>query len=80
MIIRVSHSLSRAVLAVPRPGPTIVPPAGAPYPVHVDFAHVELVPEWLAVAIQDGMVVVVDREDFEGIPPEVREHVEVIKW
>lgn len=81
MIIRVSTDLVRAILSAPNADPEVVPPSGAPYPMFKDLSHLkEMVPEWLGVAVCTGSVVVIDREDYEEIPFEVMEHVEVLKW
>lgn len=58
-------------------GPVRIPPRKKDH-AHELIAAASMVPEWLAEALKRGTVVSLSREDFYGLPEEVRRYVEVL--
>lgn len=83
MIIKVSHDLRVAILGIGQPPQEeypLVPIPGSPYKPTEDLSHLKpLVPEWLEQAAGEGSVIVIDRQDYDELPPELYDHVQVLK-
>ena len=77
MIIRVGDGLRKAVFQAPKNEPEMLPVGQAAPP---DLSYlVEFIPEWLKEEMGKGDVIVLDREDYCLIPPEILEHITVLK-
>ena len=75
MLIKIGEELRRAVLGIPTDN--LVPLPGS-FPVNTMSEIAPLVPDWLPPLIAVGSIVVIDQDDWESIPWEVREFLEVI--
>lgn len=77
MILKASDMLRIAVLGIPKP--RLIPIPGKAE-AKDDMSLVSpLVPPWLADMMADGQYVLMDQEEYDGLPMEVRFHLEVIR-
>lgn len=91
MIVKVSKALRIAIFKVPslgtpisgtdsyREDPAITPLPGA-FPEKVeDLSHLlPLIPEWFKVMLYDGNFIILDKQEYLDLDPEISAHLEVI--
>lgn len=77
MIVRASHALRRTVLGVFPNDPKMIPIPGKTE-VRPDLPELlPLIPDWLRTMMEDGSVLVMDREEYNGLPVEIQAELEV---
>lgn len=80
MIIKVSDAL-RVLVVTPRDKYLSAlehPLFSAP---RENLSHLaDLVPGWLSTLVEDGSFIVIEPLEYEELPDELREHIEVVKY
>lgn len=79
MIVKANDALRRAVFQVPDSGPKLSIHPGAFPEKRPDLTDIiPLIPEWLNAMLVDGNVIVIDRQEYLDLAPEIKEHLEVL--
>lgn len=78
MIVKATDALRRAVFQVPSGSKLVTHPGAFPEKQPDTSSIIPLIPEWLSAMLVDGSVIIVDKQEYLDLLPEIKEHLEVL--